>query len=184
MSVQHLHTAVPLYKNRSVTHTYSHCLSSSRATGTLFFVFTSVYFCSSSPILIPLCLLMSKCVLSCCLRLSYPSICLCSSLLCFAFILPPSVSDSASPPHRPPYFSSSYFLSLGPVYIFPTVRQFMEMSCQHLSGTPSSVEGELLLFLLSLSLLLSFPQRGGRPPLFVSFQSVLRGGGWEGARRK
>lgn len=34
-----------------------------------------------------------------------------------------------------------------PVYIFPTVRQFMEMSCQHLSDTPSGVEGELLLFL-------------------------------------
>lgn len=46
---------------------------------------------------------------------------------------------------------TSFFFTGSCVDIFPNIGQFMEMSCQLLSGTPGGVEGELLLFSLAVS---------------------------------
>lgn len=54
---------------------------------------------------------------------------------CFTFKLPLFITKLASPQHGPLYFWAFFYLSVVAMYIFATVRQVMEMSCQHLSDT-------------------------------------------------
>lgn len=146
-----------------VSHTYFCCLSSSQSQKLSLFIFG--YFCSISPVFFVS--FLSLFVLSCHLRFSFLFMLSLRSLLCLhtasirlwlGFTLT---------------WTSTFLCLLLPftcssICILPTVRQFMEMSCQRLSDTPSGVEEEVLLF-CCLSLLLSSSLDGGRKAPFLHF---------------